>query len=126
MSTQAPRVLFLATDVPRDGETGGQIASWRLLQAYATFAQVDVLALTPPGAIVPTELNELARNVATVPVAAFHYRQARLRLLATLAGSGWVDLPTGSPSSTGPRLGGSWPAGRPRRALTWSIASVWR
>lgn len=89
MSDRLPRVAFLATDVPRDGETGGQIASWRLLQAYATFAQVDVLALTPPEATVPAELTELAHTVAAVPIEAFHFRRARLRLLGTLARS-WV------------------------------------
>lgn len=82
-----PRVLFLTTGMPRDGETGGQIASWRVLRAYATFAQVDVLALTPPRAQVPPELSELANRVATVPVPAFYYQRARLRLLATLAQS---------------------------------------
>ncbi len=83
----APRVLFLTTDVPRNGETGGQIASWRVLQAYATFARVDVLALTPTGARVPPELTELAGRVATVLVPAFYYRHARVRLLGTLARS---------------------------------------
>jgi polysaccharide biosynthesis protein PslH len=82
-----PRVLFLTTNVPRDGETGGQIASWRVLRAYATFAQVDLLALTPPGARVPPELTELAGRIATVPVPAFYYRQARLRLMATFVRS---------------------------------------
>jgi glycosyltransferase involved in cell wall biosynthesis len=89
VSTQIPRVLFLTTDVPRDGETGGQIASWRVLNAYASFAQVDVLALTPPEASVPPELPELVHRLATVPVPAFHYRRARLRLLGTLARS-WL------------------------------------
>lgn len=89
MTPEAPRIAFLTTDVPRDGETGGQIASWRVLRAYSSFAQVDVLALTPPGASAHPELTELAGTVATVPVAAFHYQQARLRLLATLARS-WV------------------------------------
>jgi glycosyltransferase involved in cell wall biosynthesis len=89
VSAELPRVLFLTTDVPRDGETGGQIASWRVLQAYATFARVDVLALTPPGATVPPELSELAGQLATVPIQAFHYRRARLRLLSTLARS-WM------------------------------------
>jgi glycosyltransferase involved in cell wall biosynthesis len=92
VSAELPRVLFLTTDVPRDGETGGQIASWRVLQAYATFARIDVLALTPPGATVPGELRELADHVATVPVQAFHYRRARLRLLSTLARS-WLGGP---------------------------------
>jgi glycosyltransferase involved in cell wall biosynthesis len=84
---ELPRVLFLTTNTPRDGETGGQIASWRVLKAYATFAQVDVLALTPPGAQVPAELTELAERVAAVPVPAFYYQHARLRLLGTLARS---------------------------------------
>jgi glycosyltransferase involved in cell wall biosynthesis len=83
----SPRVLFLTTGVPRDGETGGQIASWRVLRAYVSFAQVDVLALTPPEAAVPPELTELARKTATVSVPAFYYQQARLRLLGTLARS---------------------------------------
>ena len=83
----APRVLFLTTNMPRDGETGGQIASWRVLRAYATFAQVDVLALTPPGARVTSELSGLAQRVATVPIEAFYYQHARLRLLGTLARS---------------------------------------
>jgi glycosyltransferase involved in cell wall biosynthesis len=87
MAAAGPRVLFLTTGVPRDGETGGQIASWRVLRAYATFAQVDVLALTPPGAEVPAELSELVNRVATVPVPAFYYQRARLRLLGTLARS---------------------------------------
>ena len=86
-------MVFVTTDVPRDGQTGGQIASWRTLQAYATFARVDVLALTPPGAGVPPELTELADRVATVSVPAFHYRRARLRLLGTLFRS-WLG---GSP-----------------------------
>jgi polysaccharide biosynthesis protein PslH len=83
----APRVLFLTTGVPRDGETGGQIASWRVLKAYATFAQVDVLALTPPGAQPHRQLRELAGRTAVVPVPAFYYQHARVRLLATLAQS---------------------------------------
>lgn len=87
MGAAAPRVLFLTTGVPRDGETGGQIASWRVLRAYATFAQVDVLALTPPEAQVTPELSDLAHRVATVPVPTFYYRRARLRLLGTLARS---------------------------------------
>ena len=87
ISADAARVLFLTTNVPRDGETGGQIASWRVLEAYASFAQVDVLALTPPGAQVTPELAELAHRVATVPVPAFYYQHARLRLLGTLARS---------------------------------------
>jgi glycosyltransferase involved in cell wall biosynthesis len=92
VSPDLPRVLFLTTDVPLDGETGGQIASWRVLQAYATFAQVDVLALTPPGASAPEALRELTGNLALVPIDAFHYRRARLRLLGTLARS-WLGGP---------------------------------
>jgi glycosyltransferase involved in cell wall biosynthesis len=93
IGSDAPRVLFLTTSVPRDGETGGQIASWRVLRAYATFAQVDVLALTPPGAQVPPELSDLAHRVATVPVPGFYYQHARLRLLGTLARSQLGGLP---------------------------------
>jgi glycosyltransferase involved in cell wall biosynthesis len=92
VSTDVPRVVFLTTDVPRDGGTGGQIASWRVLEAYASFARVDVLALTPPEATVPAELSELADRVATVPVRAFHFRRARLRALSTLARS-WLGGP---------------------------------
>jgi glycosyltransferase involved in cell wall biosynthesis len=92
MSSGRPRILFLTTDVPRDGQTGGQIASWRVLQAYATFTDIDVLALTPPEASIPDELTELADRVATVPVEAFHYRRAKLTLLGTLARS-WMGGP---------------------------------
>lgn len=82
-----PRILFLTTDMPRDGETGGQIASWRALKAYTTFAEVDVLGLVPAGAVAPPELRAVASRVATVPIPAFYYRSARARLLATLARS---------------------------------------
>lgn len=87
IGADSPRVLFVTTDVPRNGETGGQIASWRVLVAYATFVRVDVLALTPPGPQLPAELTELAGRVATVPVPAFYYQHARLRLIGTLARS---------------------------------------
>lgn len=101
-----PRVAFLTTDVPRDGETGGQIASWRVLKAYASFARVDVLALTPPGAVIPAELSALADTVTTVPVPAFHFRRARLRALGTLARS--------------------WLGGPPYRMAKFDLAEAWR
>jgi polysaccharide biosynthesis protein PslH len=106
VSAGVPRVIFLVTGVPRNGETGGQIASWRLLQAYASFAQVDVLALTPPGASIPSPLTDLAETVASVQIPAFHYSKARPRLLITLAAS--------------------WARGRPYRVAKFDQPEAWR
>jgi glycosyltransferase involved in cell wall biosynthesis len=106
VSTGVPRVLFLTTDVPRDGETGGQIASWRVLRAYAALARVDVLALTPPGAAMPAELSELAGTVDVVEVRAFYFSRARLRALRTLARS--------------------WLRGHPYRVAKFDLPEAWR
>jgi polysaccharide biosynthesis protein PslH len=82
-----PRVLCLTTDVPRNGGSGGQIASWRLLETFAEFATLDVLALTPAGQDVPRELGELAERVEFVGLRHFHYATARVRTALIFAGA---------------------------------------
>ena len=82
-----PRVLFLTTDIPRNGGSGGQIASWRLLETFAEFGTLDVLALTPPGQEAPRELLELAERVELVGQRHFHYARARLRTALIFAGA---------------------------------------
>jgi len=82
-----PRVLFLTTDIPRNGGSGGQIASWRLLEAFAEFGTPDVLALTPAGQEAPRELLELAERVELVGQRHFHYAKARVRTALIFAGA---------------------------------------
>jgi Glycosyl transferases group 1 len=50
-----------------------------LLESYARLGEVDVLALVPPGSVPHTELNEIARRVAFVPVPHFHHARNRMR-----------------------------------------------
>ncbi len=72
-------LLFVTTNVPLDDRSGGQIATWRLLESYAHLGEVDVLALVPPKSRPPTQLNELARRVAFVPIPHFHHATSRAR-----------------------------------------------
>ncbi len=78
----APRFLFITADVPRNGGSGGQIVSWRLLEAYARRGDVDVLALAQPDADPSPELRALAARVQVVPVAHFRAAHAPLRTAA--------------------------------------------
>jgi glycosyltransferase involved in cell wall biosynthesis len=82
-----PHVLFLTTDVPRNGGSGGQIASWRLLETFAEFGTLDVLALGPAGQEAPRELLELAERVELVGFPHFHAAEARVRTALILAGA---------------------------------------
>jgi len=82
-----PRILFLTTDVPRNGGSGGQIATWRLLEAFAEFETLDVLALAPVGQEPPRELLELAERVELVGLPHFHYAKARARTALIFAGA---------------------------------------
>jgi glycosyltransferase involved in cell wall biosynthesis len=79
------RLLFVTLDVPRDGGSGLQIVSRRLLEAYATFAEIDVLAFVPPGSHAPAALRELASRLELVPVKGFHLATAPLTAAARLA-----------------------------------------
>ena len=87
------RVLFIGIDVPVEGGSGGQIASWRLLESYASFATVDVLILAPPSSGAADGLSTVAERHAVVPVEAFHFASARLRLTATFAASQFGGKP---------------------------------
>jgi glycosyltransferase involved in cell wall biosynthesis len=82
-----PRVLFLTTDVPRNGGSGGQIASWRLLETFAQFGTLDVLALGPAGQEAPRELLELAERVELVGLRHYYFAEARVRTALILAGA---------------------------------------
>lgn len=86
-TARRPRTLFLTTDVPRDGGSGGQIASWRLLETFAEFGTLDVLTLAPAGAKAPRELVELAERVEIVGLRHFHYAEARMRTALIFAGA---------------------------------------
>ena len=68
--------LFVTTNVPLDDHSGGQIASWRLLESYARLGEVDVLALVPPKSAPHAGLKEMARRLAFVPIPHFHHARS--------------------------------------------------
>ncbi|THD76118.1 MAG: glycosyltransferase [Phenylobacterium sp.] len=74
------RILFITIDQPRDDGSGGQIASWRLLQSYASLAPVDLVAITPPGGTTSADPCSLAANTTLVPVSAFYFASSPIRL----------------------------------------------
>lgn len=82
-----PRVLFVTADVPRDGGSGGQIVSWRLVQSYSRFCSVDVLALVAKDAAAPTALSVLAERVGLSTINGFYSANARARTLARFIGA---------------------------------------
>jgi polysaccharide biosynthesis protein PslH len=75
------RTLFITTDVPRNGGSGGQIASWRVLQAHATLCPVDLIAIAPPGAQPSPELTALVDRCKVVELEAFYFAKARRALM---------------------------------------------
>ena len=81
------RTLFITIDMPRDGGSGGQIVSWRALQAHAALASVDLLVLAPPGSRPTPELLDLVERCETIDINAFYFAHAKGRLLATFARS---------------------------------------
>lgn len=87
MVMRRPRVLFITLNVPLEGNSGGQIVTWRLLEAYSRFADVDVVALVPPDVAVHPPLAALVRDIELVPLPTYYYAHARARLVGTLAKS---------------------------------------
>ena len=81
------RILFLTVDVPQKGGSGGQIATWGLLEAFARLGAVDVIALVPPGRSPSPELVDLADRVDLISLPHFYYATARLRTAAILLGA---------------------------------------
>ncbi len=75
--------LFITTDLPRNGDSGGQIASWRALQAHAALGPVDLVAAVPPGAEPTSELMTLVDRCRLFHVDAFYFARARRALIAT-------------------------------------------
>jgi hypothetical protein len=63
--------------VPRNGGSGGQIVSWRLLSTYARLGSVDVLALAQPGIEASPELRAAAARFELVPLRQIDYARAR-------------------------------------------------
>ena len=82
-----PRILFLTIDAPQKGGSGGQIATWGLLEAFARLGAVDVIALVPPGRSPSPELVDLADRVHLISLPHFYYATARLRTAAILLGA---------------------------------------
>jgi polysaccharide biosynthesis protein PslH len=82
-----PRILFITSDVPRTGGSGGQIVTWRLLESFAALGTVDVLALTPPDPVPSPELSDLASKVELVPLPHFRAANTRPRTSLILASS---------------------------------------
>jgi hypothetical protein len=68
-----------------DSHSGGQIGTWRMIQAYASFADVDVFSVAPPGTEPADELRATARRVVFVHNPLFYFRESRLRTALLLA-----------------------------------------
>ena len=77
------RTLFITTDLPRDGGSGGQIASWRALQAHAALGPVDLVAAVPVGCLATSELGAVVDRFELVEVESFHFANARSALTKT-------------------------------------------
>src|SRR3984885_5194979 len=77
--------LFITTDLPRDGGSGGQIASGRALQAHAALGPVDLVASVPPGSEPTSELASLVDRCRLVAIDAFYFATSRRALMVTLA-----------------------------------------
>ena len=75
--------LFITTDLPRNGGSGGQIASWRALQGHAALGPVDLVAAVPAGTEPTSELMTLVDRCRLVHVDAFYFARARRALIAT-------------------------------------------
>lgn len=75
------RTLFITTDVPRNGGSGGQIASWRALQAHAELGPVDLIALAPSGARPTPELLSVVDRCQLIELEAFYFATARRALM---------------------------------------------
>jgi polysaccharide biosynthesis protein PslH len=88
-----PKLLFITIDLPRDGGSGGQIASWRLLETYARVCDVDVIAIAPSGGEVHPELERLARRIELVRVRSFHFARARLRTIGRFLAAQFTSSP---------------------------------
>jgi len=74
--------LFITIDLPRNGGSGGQIASWRALQAHAKIGPVDLVATVPPGSEPTSELMTVVDRCRLVEVDAFYFARARTALIA--------------------------------------------
>lgn len=87
------RTLFVTIDLPHDGGSGGQIVSWRALQAHAALASVDLLVLAPSGSRPSPELLDLVERCEVVDIDAFYFARARAQLLTTFARSQISRMP---------------------------------
>jgi glycosyltransferase involved in cell wall biosynthesis len=83
VAERRPRLLFITIDLPRDGGSGGQIASWRLLETYARACEIDVITVTPAGTKIHDELARIAGRVELVPTAQFHFARSKVRTIKT-------------------------------------------
>jgi glycosyltransferase involved in cell wall biosynthesis len=81
------RTLFITIDMPYDGGSGGQIVSWRALEAPAEHAFIDLLVLAPADAEPSAQLLKLVDRCAVVDVGAFYFSRANGPLLRTFARS---------------------------------------
>jgi glycosyl transferase family 1 len=88
-----PNLLFFAVNVPLEDRSGGQIATWRLLESYARLGTVDVLALASPDARPHDDLESLARRVSVVPIPHFHHAESRTRSAALFLRSQFTRQP---------------------------------
>jgi polysaccharide biosynthesis protein PslH len=75
--------LFITTGLPRNGGSGGQIASWRALQAHAAIGPVDLIAAVPAGSEPSSELTALVDRCRLVDIDAFYFARARRALMET-------------------------------------------
>ena len=83
----APRTLFITTDLPSDTGSGGQIASWRALQAHSELASVDLLALAPTGSRPTRALLDRVERCQAVSIDSFHFAKSRSSLASTFVRS---------------------------------------
>jgi glycosyltransferase involved in cell wall biosynthesis len=81
------RTLFITIDMPRDGGSGGQIVSWRALQAHAALASLDLLVLGPSGSRPSPELLDLVDRCEAIEIDSFYFAHAKAHLAATFARS---------------------------------------
>ena len=62
------RVLFIAADLPWPPDSGGRIATLRILEAYASLFVVDLVAIADPvGEPDPTHIRDICDQVTIVP-----------------------------------------------------------
>lgn len=81
------RGLFVSADVPWPPDGGGRIATLRVLEALARFADIDLIALADPvRELDPDRLGNLCRSVTVVPHP-FTFGQHRVRQTLVALGS---------------------------------------